>query len=136
MNWREAMERERRYCRYSKRPRFIIFTGELDMVKQVRCPQSTLLADWVPNVRKIKESSDDEGEVCTGTAWWHDDQVNATKFDRLVQSRGLRFEAAYIVVARESDAARALSIVRSLKLPYVVHMVDVSWGMNKVWIRP
>jgi hypothetical protein len=87
-------------------------------------PQSTLLEDRVPPVpklggavRRLKQWS--------GRTWWRGDEVNVTWLQREVQSRGLKLDAAYVVIARESDAARALSIVRSLELPYVVNMVDV-----------
>jgi hypothetical protein len=87
-------------------------------------PHSTLLADWVPNVPKLGGAVRRLWRV-SGRAWWQDHQVNAARLKRLARSKGLGFDVAYVVVARENDAARALSILRVLQVPHVVNMVDV-----------
>ena len=87
-------------------------------------PQSTLLADWIPNVPKI-------GGVVrrlrrlSGMTWWHGNQINAPWLRHLLRSQGLTFDVVYVVIARESDAQRALSIVRQIGAPYVLHMMDI-----------
>jgi hypothetical protein len=87
-------------------------------------PHSTLLADWVPRVRKVG------GAVrllwqWSGAGWWHGNEINPHWWRRVAAAHGARFSVAYVVVARERDAARALSLLRTLRLPYVVHLVDV-----------
>jgi hypothetical protein len=87
-------------------------------------PQSSLLKDRMPDVRQLGGFVRRLKQL-SGVTWWRGNEVNALWLRQLVESKGLRFDAAYVNVARESDAKRALSIVRSLKVPFVVHMVDV-----------
>lgn len=86
--------------------------------------QSTLLADCVPNV-PITRAFVNIFRKLSGATWWYRNRVNGMKLRRLVESGGFAFDVAFVVVSRESGAARALSIIRSLKLPYVVNMMDV-----------
>jgi hypothetical protein len=107
-----------------QRAKFHHFYWKIGHGQKSEVPESTLLADWIPNVRKI-------GGVVrrlrrlAGITWWHDNQINVVRLHRFVQAQELEFDVAYVVVARETSADRALSIVRALKLPYVVHMMDV-----------
>src|SRR5205809_626470 len=95
--------------------------------------ESLLLDDWrLPNVfglggivRRLRRF--------TGLTWWRGTQVNTSLFRSYLRVHGLKFNVAYVVVGRESDAARALSIVKTLRVPYVLHMMDImeSDGLKK-----
>ena len=87
-------------------------------------PQSTLLKDRIPDVRQLGGIGRRLKQL-SGMTWWRGDQINTAWLHRFLQTRGLGFDVAYVVIASESDAVRALSIVRFLKVPYVVHMVDL-----------
>jgi hypothetical protein len=86
--------------------------------------ESLLLVDWLPNVfglrgivRRLRRF--------TGLTWWRGTQVNTFLFRSYLRLHGLKFNVAYVVVGRESDAARALSILKTLDVPYIINMVDV-----------
>ena len=87
-------------------------------------PYSTLLIDRAPSTPNL-------GGVVSrlmwhfNRTWWIRDEVNAKMLRRYVATHRLDFDVAYVVVAREGDAARASSIVKCLGVPYVVNMVDV-----------
>ncbi len=94
--------------------------------------ESLLLVDWLPNVfglrgivRRLRRF--------TGLTWWSGTQVNAFLLRSYLRLHGLKFNVAYVVVGRERDAARALSIVKTLRVPYVLHMMDIleSDGLKK-----
>ncbi|MGO8764079.1 MAG: hypothetical protein ACLQSR_02965 [Limisphaerales bacterium] len=86
--------------------------------------ESLLLVDWLPNVfglrgivRRLRR--------LTGMNWWHGNQINRLMLQSYLRWHGLKFDVAYVVVARETDAARALSIVKALGVRYVVDLMDV-----------
>ena len=87
-------------------------------------PQSTLLKDRIPDVRQLGGVLRRLKQL-SGMTWWRDNQINAAWFHRLLRSHSLTFDLVYVVVARESDAERAFSIVRQIDAPYVLHMMDI-----------
>lgn len=64
-------------------------------------------------------------ERALGVAWWRGEQVSADRLRRQLARRRWACDVAYLSVASESEAREAMSIVRALGCPYVVHMMDL-----------
>ena len=60
-----------------------------------------------------------------GATWWDKDEINRSKFQRLVHSKGLQANVGYVTVANEEMARRVVSLLRQLDCPYVVHLWDL-----------
>jgi hypothetical protein len=58
-------------------------------------------------------------------SWWLDTHVQPWKIKLLLRSQHSPFNVAYIVVSDEGSAQRSLSLLKHLKCPYVVHMMDL-----------
>lgn len=94
--------------------------------------RSTLLSDRlppVPGIRKLCRVA----RSCLGRTWWRGTSVNRAYFESLLRSAG-PFDVAYVVVASEFDAARALSLLDIADIPFVLHVCDIlePGGLNQV----
>lgn len=58
-------------------------------------------------------------------SFWNGEQINSDQLQMFLHSRRLSFDAAHIVILQESEARRALSLVRGLNVPYTVHLMDL-----------
>jgi len=85
---------------------------------------SSLLADpetGVDLLSKIKRRA----RRYSGLSWWNGSSVNRGKLQALLSGIQADFDVAFVVVGRESDAARAWSLVTRLGCPYIVWVVDI-----------
>lgn len=60
-----------------------------------------------------------------GLSFWRKQTINRRVFSRLRRENGIAADVAYVVVAHENHAQRLHSILRELKCPYVVHVMDI-----------
>lgn len=64
-------------------------------------------------------------ERLLGLNWWNGDDVDTRKWQRLVDREKLQCDVAYVVVANESQALKFNSLLASMKVPYIVHVMDI-----------
>lgn len=62
-------------------------------------------------------------EQLLGLGWWNGTRLRSRRFNRL-RSRIAKPDVAYVTVASNDEAARALSFLDSLRCPYIVHLWD------------
>lgn len=58
-------------------------------------------------------------------SFWNGDRVNDQQLNSFLRSRNLNFDVAHVVILQESEARRALGLVRALNVPYTVHLMDL-----------
>lgn len=92
---------------------------------------STLLSDrlpGVPGIRKLWRAA----RSCLGHTWWRGTSVNRSYVEALLRDEG-PFDVAYVVIASEVDAARALSLLDVARVPFVLHVCDIleTDGLNE-----
>lgn len=57
--------------------------------------------------------------------FWSNDRLIDDQFNAFLRSRKLDFDVAHVVILQESEARRALNLVRALSIPYTVHLMDL-----------
>ena len=59
-------------------------------------------------------------------SWWDgNNAVRAVKLQAFLKSHDLKADVAYVIVASEDEAQRAVSLLQHLQCPYVVHLMDL-----------
>lgn len=64
-------------------------------------------------------------ERLLGVSWWNGNTVRVNKFRALLKARRLDCDVAYVSVSNEDEAQRAVSLLKHLNCPYVVHIWDI-----------
>lgn len=60
-----------------------------------------------------------------GTSWWQGNKLNQRRIRRLLEEEQIACDVAYVVIGSEDSAQRAVELLRYLKCPYIVHLMDL-----------